>query len=62
MPITAKKISKPKKKLSRKGNAERIIALARKHSSRIPPEAWKGVPSDLAKNDEHYLYGNPKVK
>ncbi len=62
MAITAKKISKPKKAVPPKTNAERIIALAHKHLSRIPPEAWKGVPADLAKNVDHYLYGYPKVK
>ena len=62
MAITAKKISKLKKGTSAKTSAERIIALAHKHSSRIPPEAWEGVPSDLAKNVDHYLYGHPKVK
>jgi len=62
MAITAKKISKPKKPVSPKTGAERIIALAHKHSSRIPPKEWEGVPADLAKNVDHYLYGHPKVK
>ncbi len=63
MAITAKKISTRKKNgASAKTNAERIIALAHKHSSRIPPEAWEGIPSDLAKNVDHYLYGHPKEK
>jgi hypothetical protein len=63
MAITAKKISKPKKKAApARSAAERILAIARKHSSRIPPEDWKDVPADLAKNVDHYLYGHPKEK
>ena len=26
----------------------------------IPPEAWGDLPTDLAKNKKHYLYGHPK--
>ena len=25
-----------------------------------PPETWDGLPTDLAKNKKHYLYGHPK--
>jgi hypothetical protein len=28
----------------------------------IPKEEWDKVPTDLAKNLDHYLYGAPKVK
>ncbi|MCY3958516.1 MAG: antitoxin family protein [Chloroflexi bacterium] len=26
----------------------------------VPPETWDGLPTDLAKNKKHYLYGHPK--
>ena len=26
----------------------------------IPAEAWDDLPTDLAKNKKHYLYGHPK--
>jgi hypothetical protein len=26
----------------------------------LPDEAWAGVPTDLSKNVDHYLYGAPK--
>ena len=26
----------------------------------LPPDAWDGLPTDLAKNKKHYLYGHPK--
>jgi len=26
--------------------------------ARLPPETWDNVPSDLASNLDHYLYGN----
>ncbi len=25
-----------------------------------PPDMWDGLPTDLAKNKKHYLYGHPK--
>jgi len=28
---------------------------------KIPEEEWAGVPTDLARNLEHYLYGSPKA-
>ena len=27
----------------------------------LPPGAWDHVPTDLAMNKDHYLYGHPKV-
>ena len=26
----------------------------------VPPETWDDLPTDLAKNKKHYLYGHPK--
>lgn len=34
------------------------IALA--VSATVPPKEWAAVPSDLAKNFEHYRYSHPK--
>jgi len=28
--------------------------------SRVPPEAWEGLPDDLTENLDHYIYGTPK--
>ena len=36
---------------------ETFAAIARE----VPDEDWKRVPSDLAKNLDHYLYGSSKV-
>ncbi len=36
---------------------EAFAAIARE----VPDEDWKRVPSDLAKNLDHYLYGTSKV-
>lgn len=35
---------------------ERVIEMQKD----IPPEEWKDVPADLAKNHKHYLYGHPR--
>ena len=35
---------------------ERIIEMQKD----IPPEEWENLPTDLAKNHKHYLYGHPK--
>ena len=36
---------------------ETFAAIARE----VPDEDWKRVPSDLAKNLDHYLYGSSRV-
>ena len=44
----------PKRGLA--GIVERVL----KTQKGIPPEAWNDLPTDLAKNKKHYLYGHPK--
>lgn len=29
--------------------------------AQVPPEEWDKLPTDMAKNVDHYLYGHPKV-
>ena len=29
-------------------------------TARVPPEEWEKLPTDLAANHDHYLYGSPK--
>ena len=29
--------------------------------AQIPEEAWSHVPTDLARNADHYLYGSPRA-
>ena len=38
------------------GIVERVLEMQKD----IPPEAWNDLPTDLAKNKKHYLYGHPK--
>ena len=51
---TSKETSASKQGLA--GIVERIIELQKD----IPPEEWDNLPTDLAKNKKHYLYGHPK--
>ena len=44
----------PKRGLA--GIVERVLEMQKE----IPPEAWGDLPTDLAKNKKHYLYGHPK--
>ena len=37
-----------------------IVERVREMQKDIPPEAWDDLPTDLAKNKKHYLYGHPK--
>ena len=46
----------PKPKRGLAAIAERVAEI---HKT-MPPEAWDGLPTDLAKNKKHYLYGHPK--
>ena len=44
----------PKRGLA--GIVERVLEMQKG----IPSEAWDDLPTDLAKNKKHYLYGHPK--
>ena len=37
-----------------------IVERVKERQRDIPPDEWKDVPADLAKNHKHYLYGHPK--
>jgi predicted DNA-binding antitoxin AbrB/MazE fold protein len=43
------------------GNSlESIVQLFERLRNSVPPDAWDDLPTDLAKNKKHYLYGHPK--
>ena len=46
----------PVQKRGLAGIVERVLEMQKG----IPPEAWDDLPTDLAKNKKHYLYGHPK--
>ena len=50
----AKETPAPKQGLA--GIVEQILEMQKD----IPPEEWDRLPTDLAKNKKHYLYGHPK--
>ncbi len=37
-----------------------IVEAVRELHKTIPSEAWDVLPTDLARNKKHYLYGHPK--
>ena len=37
-----------------------IMERARERQKNIPPEESANIPTDLARNHKHYLYGHPK--
>ena len=37
-----------------------VVVKVKELQKDIPPEAWDELPTDLAKNKKHYLYGHPK--
>ena len=37
-----------------------IVEKVKERQKDIPPEEWADVPTDLAKNHKHYLYGHPR--
>ncbi len=43
----------------KRGLAGIVEAVQELHRT-IPPDAWDVLPTDGAKNDNHYLYGSPK--
>ncbi len=38
----------------------RILRKVEERQAELPPSAWDDLPTDLAKNKKHYLYGHPK--
>ncbi len=41
-------------------HGETIPELFERLRKSVPDDAWEGLPTDLAKNKKHYLYGHPK--
>ena len=37
-----------------------IVRLAEELQEKMPADAWDDLPTDLATNKNHYLYGHPK--
>ena len=37
-----------------------IVELVEELHKSMPPDAWNDLPTDLAKNKKHYLYGHPR--
>ena len=37
-----------------------LAARVAKLRESVPPETWDDLPTDLAKNKKHHLYGHPK--
>lgn len=37
-----------------------IVERVKELHKDIPPDAWDDLPTDLAMNKKHYLYGHPK--
>lgn len=45
----------------RAGEAQKPIwELIEEDNRTIPPEVWDALPTDLAEQHDHYLYGTPK--
>jgi hypothetical protein len=47
---------KPKNK-----STESLWEMAARLRAQVPPEEWDKLPTDLAKNVDHYLYGAKKI-
>ena len=37
-----------------------VVEMVDRLRESYPPDMWDGLPTDLAKNKNHYLYGHPK--
>ena len=51
---------RPRDADAEEGPLARIIAMVQEAHKEMPPDAWDDLPTDLAKNKKHYLYGHPK--
>ena len=41
-------------------NQESMLEMFERLRKSVSPDAWDDLPTDLAKNKNHYLYGFPK--
>ena len=57
-------VETPEAKPAAKGTdgSESILEMFERLRNSVPPGAWDNLPTDLAKNYKHYLYGHPKVE
>ena len=39
---------------------ESVLEMFERLRNSVPPDTWDGLPTDGAKNIDHYLYGAPK--
>ena len=46
--------------LSSGKDVESILQVFERLRESVPPETWDDLPTDLAKNKKHYLYGHPR--
>ena len=44
----------------KEGPMLRILRWVKEQQAEMPPDTWDGLPTDLAKNKKHYLYGHAK--
>ena len=42
------------------GGFSAIVRRVEELHKEMPPDAWDDLPTDLAMNRKHYLYGHPK--
>jgi predicted XRE-type DNA-binding protein len=54
--VTLSVVPEPAPKTDTRPIWEVIAAIV----AEVPPEEWDKVPTDLAENHDHYLYGTPK--
>ena len=40
---------------------QRLLDILERLHAEVPPDTWHDVPTDLARNYKHYLYGHPKT-
>ena len=44
----------------RSETAAELMQKIAEEMERLPPETFDGIPNDVSKNVDHYLYGSPK--
>lgn len=44
----------------REGPLLRVLRKVQERQAELPSDTWDNIPTDLARNKKHYLYGLPK--
>ena len=60
LPRSIKQIARSQRTVRTGGTAADFMRKIAEEMENLPAETWEGIPTDVSKNVDHYLYGSTK--